>query len=431
MSTPISRRKFLHQTATTSAVVAVAGLAPISSTAKSYRRILGANDRIHVGSIGPGGMGSAHLRALVNLKEKSNVEVSAVCDVYTKRRDRAAELTGGKAYDDYRKLLEHKDLDYALITTPEHWHHKMILDSLDAGKHVYTEKPMVHKIKEAFEVVEKVQQTGLKLQVGVQGTSDDSYITARKYIQEGVLGKVTMAQIDYSRNGNLWQYEIDPDANPATNLDWQTWLGPSPKVAWDPKRYFRWRRYWDYSGGVATDLFIHRLTRLIKALDLKFPQYVSASGGHYFFTGADKAEVPDTFNIMLDYPEGLTVLLVSAQKNNTPIRHMIRGDKGTLLFHRKGFTILPQSKEGRELLDKPEAWATTEVEGVINHTKNGAEDISLHHQNLHQAIRENTPLNCDAKLGMHGMVACKMGVMSFRKRKYLAWDAVKQKVVKA
>ena len=431
MSTPIPRRKFLQHVASASALVTVASLNPIPSTAKSYRRILGANDRILVGSVGPGGMGSAHLRALVEMKEKSNVEVTAVCDVYAKRRDRAAELTGGKPFDDYRKILEQQDIDYILITTPEHWHHKMIIDSLDAGKHVYTEKPMVHEIKEALDVVKKVKQTGLKLQVGVQGMSDDSYITARKYIEEGVLGKVTMAQIDYSRNGNLWQSDIDPDANPSTNLDWSSWLGPAPKVDWDPKRYFRWRRYWDYSGGVATDLFIHRITRLIKALDLRFPKYVSASGGHYFFTGEEKAEIPDTFNIMLDYPENLTVMLVSAQKNNTPIRHMIRGDKATLLFHRKGFTILPQSREGRALIDKPEEWATTEVDGVINHIKIGAEDITLHHQNLLQAIRENTSLNCDADLGTYGMVACKMGVMSFRKRKYLKWDEARQKVVKA
>ncbi|MEL6848662.1 MAG: Gfo/Idh/MocA family oxidoreductase, partial [Bacteroidota bacterium] len=332
---------------------------------------------------------------------------------------------------DYRQLLDLKKLDYVMIASPEHWHHRMILDTLDTGRHVYVEKPMTHEIKEAQEVVARVKETGLKLQVGVQGMSDDSYITAQKMIKDGVLGKVTMAQIDYSRNGNLWQYPIDQDAKPGVNLDWEAWRGPTPKVDWDPKRYFQWRRYWDYSGGVATDLFIHRLTRILKALDLSFPQYVSASGGHYFFTGEDKAEVPDTFNMMLDYPEGLTVMLVSAQKNDSPIRHLIRGDKATLEFTRTGFTITPQQATTKQLISGTGEKLSVDPSGVFVHEKTGAEDINLHHQNLQAAIRQGAALNCDAELGYKGMMACKMGVMSFRKRRYLRWDASKGKVVKA
>ena len=423
-----SRRSFIKRS-----TVAGAGLSLMSypMMAKSYRRILGANERIHIGMIGIGGMGGHHLGQLVNTKDEFNHDIIAVCDIWDKRRENAAAKSGGKAYKRYEEVLSQKEIDYVMIATQEHWHHRMILDALDAGKHVYTEKPMVHEIKEGFEVRDKVRETGLKLQVGVQGTSDDSYITARKYIEEGALGKVTIAQIDYSRNGNLWQYQIDPDANPNTNLDWKAWLGPAPKVDWDPKRYFQWRRYWDYSGGIATDLFIHRLTRMLKALDLKFPKYVTGTGGHFFFTGEDKAEVPDTFNMSLDYPEGLNILLVSAQKNNTPIRHMIRGDKATLVFHGEGFSIIPQERETYDLINDLEKLKTSNHPGVIHHQKSGAEDVKLHHQNLQHAIRKGTALNCDVNLGLYGMVACKMGVMSFRKRKYLKWDEAKQKPVKA
>jgi predicted dehydrogenase len=324
-----------------------------------------------------------------------------------------------------------KELDYILIATPEHWHHRMIIDSLDAGKHVYVEKPMTHTIEEGKEVVKKVEETGLKLQVGVQGMSDDSYITAQRYIKDGVLGKIMIAQIDYSRNGDLWQGAIDPEADPNKNLDWDRWLGPAPKVPWDPKRYFRWRRYWDYSGGVATDLFIHRLTRILKAVDLSMPDYVTAAGGYYYFTGENKAEIPDTFNMMIDYPGGPTVLLVSTQKNDTPIRHLIRGDRATLEFTREGFTITPQ-----RIIDGPVVSGTGEslpvdAEGALHHKKTGAEDITLHHRNLQAAIREGANLNCDAKLGFYGMATCKMGVDSFRQRAYLKWDAQKQKAVKS
>ena len=428
MSTTTSRRKFIKKAAGVGAGMLIAPTLPL--TAKSYRRILGANDRIMVGAIGVGGMGTAHLEALLGMSDSDNVSLAAVCDVWDKRKDKAAALTKAKGYRDYERVLENKDIDYVLIATQEHWHHKIILEAMDAGKHVYTEKPMTHTIKEAQEVVKAVNASGLKLQVGVQGMSDDSYITARKYIEDGVLGKVQMAQIDYSRNGDMWQYEIDKDANPNTNLDWEKWLGPAPKTAWDPKRYFQWRRYWDYSGGIATDLFIHRLSRILKACNLGLPKYVSGSGGHYFFEGANKAEVPDTFNMMLDYPEGMTVMLVSAQKNNTPITHMIRGDKATLTFTRDGFQIVPQEVAG-SLSSQSGKKLPLDAKGVLVHKKTGAEDITLHHRNLQNAIRKGESLNCDAKLGYYGMAACKMGVLSFRKRQYLKWDEKKQKPVKA
>src|SRR5690349_18173694 len=164
---------------------------------------------------------------------------------------------------------------------------------------------------------------------------DDSYETAHKYVQEGALGKVVLAQIDYSRNykDDFWAYPIDPDARPGENLDWKAWLGPAPKRPWDPDRYFRWRRYWDYSGGIATDLFIHRVTRIIKALDLKFPSHGSGAGGKFEFTGS-LAEIPDTLNILLDYPEGLTVQLISSMANGAPVDHLLRGHKATLQFTR-------------------------------------------------------------------------------------------------
>jgi len=421
-----NRRTFLKHAAKATAL-SLLPTVPIS--AKSYRRILGANERIHIGAIGCGSMGSAHLRALTEMKTRDNVEVIQVCDVYDKRKEQAAQLTNGKGERYYQQLLDNKELDYVLIATPEHWHHKMAMDSLDAGKHVYCEKPMTHEIKQAFEVWDKVNETGLHMQVGVQGMSDDSYLTARSYIKDGVLGKVTMAQIDYSRNGSMWMYDIDPDADPSTNLDWELWQGPSPKVPWDPDRYFRWRRYWDYSGGIATDLFIHRLSRLIKAVDLKFPEYVTASGGHYFFKGEDRAEVPDTFNMMIDYPEGPTVMLVSAQTNDTRIKHMIRGRKATLEFTSEGFTITPQEKIQSELIQDSGEELPTDEEGMFHHTKTGAEDITLHHRNLQHAIRKGESLHCDAELGLYGMLACKMGVMSFRERKYYRWDSRRNRAV--
>ncbi len=423
MTRRVDRRNFLQSMALG------AGVASVWS-ARSYAAIPGANGRLRLGVIGCGGMANAHMDALLTMKDSDNVEIEAVCDVYRKRLDAAAQKTGGKPYSRYPELLSQKDLDYILIATPEHWHHRMILDALDAGKHVYVEKPMTHTIRQAQEVVARVRNSKLKLQVGVQGMSDESYEVANRYIKEGALGKVVMAQIDYSRNyvGDFWAYEIDPDARPGENLDWQAWLGPAPKRPWDPRRYFQWRRYWDYSGGIATDLFIHRVTRIIKAVGLTFPDRVAAAGGKWNFTDAD-AEIPDTFNMLADYPGGPTVVLISSMANDTPIDHVIRGHKGTIHFTREGFTITPQ-----EIWRRAAGGTGVQASGEampMDYKKTGSEDVKLHHRNLHEAIRGGAGLRCDAMLGYYGVVVTMMGVESFRRQKYLKWNQSKERVEKA
>lgn len=421
----MNRRKFLHQ------IAAGAGVAATSNwTARSYASVVGANERLRIGVIGCGGMANSHMNALLKMKESDNIDISAVCDIYQKRLDDAAAKTGGDPVKDYRELLDRGDVDYVLIATPEHWHHRMALDALDAGKHVYVEKPMTHTIEQSQEVLSKVRGSGLKLQVGVQGMSDESYEVAHDYIERGVLGKIVMAQIDYSRNyvGDFWAYEIDPDARPGVNLDWDAWLGPAPNRPWDPLRYFQWRRYWDYSGGIATDLFIHRVTRIIKAVGLECPHYVVATGGKFQFVES-VAEIPDTFNILSDYPGGPTVSLVSSMANDTPVDHVIRGHKATLQFTRQGFVIIPQEATSEDVI--PTAGDATNAEGQIVYKKKGAEDVSLHHRNLQQAIRSGEELHCDAELGYYGVVITMMGVLSYRERSYLEWDRVAESVKRA
>jgi predicted dehydrogenase len=412
-----SRRNFLG--AAVAAGVAARGAMAAPATARSYSQVAGAGERLRIGVIGCGGMATGHMQTLVKMKEKDNIDVVAVCDIYQKRLDRAAQLTGGKPFKDYHALLDQKDIDYVLIGTPEHWHAKMILDTLAAGKHVYTEKPMTHTVEQAKKVVAEVKRSGKKLQVGVQGMSDDSYETANKYVKDGTLGKVVIAQIDYSRNhlGDYWAYDIDSDARPGENLDWKAWLGPAPNRPWDPERYFRWRRYWDYSGGISSDLFIHRVTRIIKALGLTFPEQGVGTGGKFQF-GDSIAEIPDTFNCMIDYPGGPTVLLISSMANDTPVEHTLRGHKATLTFTRTGFTIKPQglyAKEAKEIV----------------HVKTGAESLDLHHRNLQAAIRSNEALKCDCMLGYYGVVACETGLQSYRKRKYMKWDKAKERLIPA
>lgn len=423
MENHINRRRFIQSVTTSAGIAAV-------WTAHSYVAIPGANERLRLGVIGCGGMANHHMDELLTMKETDNVEISAVCDVFRKRLDSAAQKTGGRAFANYRELLLEKDLDYVLIATPEHWHHRMALDAVDAGKHIYLEKPMTHTIEQAQELVRKVRNSNLKLQVGVQGMSDESYEVANRYIQDGALGKVVMAQIDYSRNykEDFWAYDIETDAQAGVNLDWEAWLGPAPKRPWDPRRFFQWRRYWDYSGGIATDLFIHRVTRIIKAVGLTFPERVVATGGTWNFTDS-VAEIPETFNMLCDYPGGPTVVLVSSMANDTSIEHVIRGHSATLQFTQDGFVITPQQSI-REDLVKPEEKKAQEVCTQV-YKKTGAEDVKLHHRNLHEAIRKGAPLRCDAQLGYYGTVVTLMGVESFRHQAYMRWDPQKEKVIKA
>ncbi len=401
-STSLSRRVFLAASLTTAA---------------SYSRVARAGDRLHLGVIGCGGMASHHMRHLLTMQETDNFRIAAVCDIYEKRLNEAAARAGAKPYRDYRNLLDDKNVDYVLITSPEHWHYQMAWDAAAAGKAIYCEKPMTQRAEQAKHLVAKVRQSGVKLQVGVQGMSDDSYAAAHEYVKKGVLGNVVVAQIDYSRNhiADFWDSPIDPDAKPGANLDWKAWLGPAPKRPWSPERYFRWRQYWDYSGGIATDLFIHRVTRIIRALGLTFPERAVAAGGTWEFTRS-RAEVPDTFNVALDYPDGPSVLLISSMANDTPVDHVLRGHKATLHFNETGFVIRPQKLFEREVAE-------------IVHRKTGAEDVKLHHRNLMNAIRNDEPINCDCMLGYYGVVASEMGVQAFRHQKYARWDRAKERIV--
>jgi predicted dehydrogenase len=408
----ISRRAFVSASA-----------ASIVATAASTNRVKGANGRLRIGIIGCGGLAQgAHIPSLMRMKETDNIEIAAVCDVYQKRLDQAAATTGATPIKDYRAILDNKDIDYVAIVTPEHWHARMTLDAADAGKHVYCEKPMTWSIDQAKQVVKKIQETKVKMQVGVQGMEDDSYETAQKYIKEGKLGRVVQAQIDYSRNHkrDFWvSDEPDKDVRPGENLDWNAFLGSAPKRPFDLDRFLHWRRYWDYCGGIATDLFVHRLTRIIRAVDLKFPTRVVAVGGKWEFRDS-AAEIPDTFNMMIDYPEGLSVVVLSSMANDTPIPHVIRGHEATLEFNREGFVIRPQGRFNKEN-DK----------GEIVHKKTGAEDILLHHRNLQNAIRNGDALKCDVMTGYYAIVAVRMAVDSYRKSRVMKWDARREKVIAA
>jgi predicted dehydrogenase len=404
----ISRRGFLGATAAAAA---------IGWTAKSYAKIVGANERIRIGFIGAGDMGTNHLNAIRDLLEQDNLQPVAVADCWKERADKGAQVVGASlALTDYRKVLDIGDIDYVTVAVPEPWHAKITLDAMDAGKAVYCEKPMTHTIEEGQAVVKKQRETQLPLQVGVQGMSDDSYESAAQAIREGVLGRVVQAQIEYVRRYDSQGPWRNPTINDSTSqpadLDWNDWLGSAAEIPWNPHHYFEWRNYAAYSGGIATDLFIHRLTRIMKACDLSYPRRVVGMGG--IWQWPDGRDLPDNFEMICEYPRGMTVYVLGTLSNRVGIDHLIRGYRGTLYF-------------------TPEGWVAKDKDDKVlaEHRKTGAEDIHLHHTNLHNHLRNGEPLRCPVELGMAGVAAVVMANESWRSGQMMAWDEANEKMVPA
>jgi len=317
----------------------VAGAAlGIAGPAIARGRVRGANDRINLALIGAGSRGTWITKKFAKIGAEENLaQVVAVCDVYQKRVNENKALHNCDGYLDWHEVIHRSDVDAVIIATPDHWHATIALAALESGKDVYVEKPMCHTIDEARRLVEKVRATKRVLQVGSQTTSAPQWWRAKQAIADGAIGQMVMSQGSYHRNSTEgeWNWPIDPDAGPGGKgenfIDWKTWLGPAPKRAWDADRYFRFRKYWDYSGGIATDLFFHVAAPLnVCWPEPQFPSKVMAAGGICVFK--DSREVPDTFHLMGEYAAGHSVVLSSSMANSQHIPGLIRGHLGTIIM---------------------------------------------------------------------------------------------------
>jgi predicted dehydrogenase len=408
-SKELTRRSFLKNAAA-GVAGAAAGLAAVPSLAA---RGFGQNDRIQMGVIGCGGMGTSHLRNLVNMSRdpKNGVAVVGVCDVYEARKQRAGEISHAKIHHEHEEMLARDDVDAVVIATPDHWHAQIALDALNAGKDVYLEKPMTHTWQQAREVWETVMRTGRVLQVGVQSTSEDRWWRANNWIKTGQIGKLLWTKSSYCRNSvqGEWNWGIDPDAGPH-NIDWKRWLGPAPWRPWDPDRFFRFRKYWDYSGGIATDLFYHQLGHLAVAVGPEFPRYVSAQGGIYV---QHDREVPDTFHMMIDYPSQHTIVLCSSMANRVGVEESIHGHEATLYFDGGGFRRVPED----EFKDKHQEMRVRE------------RPRSGHMENFLECVRTRQRPDCDAETAFKVMVAIALGVQAYRERRTIEFDPQNLRVV--
>ena len=400
------------------------------------------SDRITVGHIGTGARGQELMQAVM---ANPGTEIVGVVDAYSGRVERAIDRTNGraKAYATHHDLLADKSIDAVVVAAPDHWHKTIILEALKAGKDVYSEKPLTYRASEGLEIIEAVRQSGRVLQVGSQGMSGRTQQTAKEWIRSGKLGKITMIRAAYNRNTSegAWLYPIPPDASPKT-VNWEMFLGPAPKVPFSLERFFRWRCYSDYSGGIATDLFVHLCTTIHFLMDAKIPSRAMAMGELYRWK--ESRNVPDTLNAILEYPEGFAVSLSSTFNNEFSPQggFQVLGTEGTLIIG-DGVTFYPEKPvvDNRWVV---ESWPktledayyrdpkviATEVEPAKNYQKpepqrfnnDGPDPTELHFGYFFESVRSRQPYWEDAIAGHHAAACAHLINLSARERRMTEWD---------
>lgn len=412
-----------------------------NSSGKMAGRVLGANDKINIGVIGVGGRGRYVANVFKRIGDATGkCQIVAVCDVYQKRVTQAAEYFKAQGTLDWREVVNRPDIDGVIVATPDHWHAPIALAAMDAGKDVYLEKPMCHTVDEVKRLIQTVKETKRVLQVGSQTTSGHQWHQAKKYIADGAIGKMLLSQGSYHRNSveGEWNWPIDPNAGPNGKgddfIDWKMWLGNATKRDYDADRFFRFRKYWDYSGGIATDLFFHVAAPMNICWGTpQFPHKVMAGGGIYEFKDR---EVPDTFHLIAEYEAGHSLVLSSSMANSQHIPGLIRGHHGTIIMVEHGrfegyaphITLKPEVM-GRE--------KKTPIGGA--NYKFGTEDMKIPVDNLDTMNTHVTNfLDCmvsrqkptlDVETAGRAQVLITMAVQSYRQGKVLYFDEKNFKIV--
>jgi len=424
--TGMSRRDFIRSAGATAAGVVAGSLIGKTASfgAPAAPRVIGANDRINIGIIGVGGMGGGHLNMLRDMAKDQNIRVVAVCDVYDRRLEgarNALRLPQSWAYKDWRKVIERNDIDEVVVATPDHWHAPICIAAMESGKHVYVEKPMTHYYDEAIAMWKTAKSTKQLVQVGSQGCTDTKWHKAGELVKAGRIGTVIWAQGGYCRNNphGEWNYHIEPEAN-ESNLDWKMWLGTAPKRPWDPDRYFRWRKFWDYGSGIIGDLWPHRLHPLMIAMSTtEFPKRVACVGANICDTDKGYGElrdVADSTMLTVEFPSGAMIFLAGSTVNERGVEDMIRGQKANLYFG------------GGKVRIEPERPFTDEIEAKDEPYQGPGESQVEHHKNMFSCIRNGGTPNCDIELGLRVQTIVSMAMKSYRENKMAMFDPQRMRI---
>ena len=415
----LSRREFIG---TSAKVAAGVGVGILGAPAVN---VLGANETIRVGVVGPGRRGYSLMRII---NEIPNVEIVAVCDIFEGWLKRGAERASEKAkkvaeYDLYEKMLDAKDIDALVIATPEHQHAYQVIAAVQSGRDVYIEKPMCHTWEEARDVAEVAESSDRIVQVGTQRRSIDIYHRAREIVQSGKIGKVTEVRAYWFRNSKddkpQWRYPIPEDAS-EDNINWKAFLRPASYRPFSLNRYFQWRCYWDYSNGIASDLMVHQVDIINMIMGSSLPKAVMGMGQIYRWSELGR-ETPDTWNAILEYPAGPDgregfVISYSSMFSNEHFGYAeeFLGSDATLLVN--GELKVHAEKNRMQEVEELSMPAETSKPGP-------------HLENFFECVRTRKQPNCDAMQGFYATTAARMSVLSHFTGRKVMWDRTLQEVI--
>jgi len=415
MTQYFSRRRFLEGTA------AAALAAPVAAAA---------NDKINVGFIGSGGRGY-YLMERLYARSKEVAAVAAVCDAYTgnlARGVKRVETMGGntpKTYADYRDLLADRSIDAVFIASPEHLHCEMLLDALKAGKHVYCEKPLAHDIEEGERILRAAEGVKNVVQVGTQNRSNPVYIKARQMVEAGMIGEVHFVRAFWYRNSlddaPAWRYAIPADAS-EHNVDWARFLGPAPKRPFSKERFFQWRLYWDYSGGISTDLLVHQTDITHFVLGKTVPLACMASGS--ILRWKDDRDCPDTMSVVLDYPGMQLSYSCYFGNDHYGYGEQFMGNEGTIeVLNRQTLNFYPEKFGGK-------APARVAARGESSETlpAGDARSVEAHIANFFAAVRGQEKLIAPLEIGQNAAISGHIATLSQAKGQKVYWDANTRKI---
>jgi predicted dehydrogenase len=456
-----NRRNFLKKLSGTTAALTLGS----TTFATTEHRILKpdikvtSNDKIRIGLIGAGIIGHYDTDTALEIK---GVELAAVCDLYTGRLEYAKEKWGKDIFTtrDYREILNRKDIDAVLVCTPDHWHDRISIDALNAGKSVYCEKPMIQKVEYGHAVIEAQKKSGKAYQVGSQRASSVAILEAKKQLASGIIGELTYVEATNDRNSasGAWQYSIPTDASPQT-VDFDTFLGRAPKVPFDATRFFRWRNYQDYGTGVAGDLFVHLLTGLHVITGSMGPNRIFASGDlNYWKDGRDAY---DLVTAIMDYPKSeahasfqffCRVNLADGAGGGSTTK--LIGTEGVIEMGWNDFKIKPlkrpvapgfggydsftsfsakQKEEFKKWYEAKYSSASTEdVKGkeIVFKAPDKYDDKFDHMTIFFEAARTGKQCNEDAVFGLRAAGPAVLCNTSVLEKKVINWDPVDMKVIK-
>lgn len=404
----LSRRDFLRNSAAGAALLG--GLAPA--------RVLGANDRIRVGILGTGER-AQYLMTLFN--KVPNTEIVAVCDVYEPHREAALRIAAFgtpdvKAHSDYREVLDRKDVDAVVVGAPDHWHKPMLVAAVRAGKDVYCEKPAIHAIEEGPEMIAAVEETKRVVQTGMQQRSWDHYRLGKQIVDSGKLGKVTFVHTYWYQNYLSSQGWNSLNKVDASKLDWKQFLGDAPEQAMTPEKFVWWRFFWDFGGGILTDLLTHWIDVIQWYMGQPAPRTATTTGDLYIM----KWQCPDTITAAYEFPGDFMVTYTGAMQSGIDDGGIeFRGSQATLKIDRSRLALYPEGVKWTpgSMAPEPEILVRSEHDGTADHVRNFLE-----------CVRSRQTPNASIHSGVEAARTSWIGNIALKRGMKTVWDSSRNRV---